>query len=475
MAYKDLRTLMAQLEEKGLLHHITREVDWDGELAAIMRHLYKQGHDGPAVLFENVKGSKIPFLSGIMYGDEKYSMLFDTEPNLEAIYTHYNDSFKTYIKPRVVEKAPVQENIILGDDVDLTVWPSPKFSPDDGGRYIGTLNVTITADPDTGIQNCAIYRQMVMGKNKLGVNCEQHSGIHLAKNREKGEPTPFAAVIGPPPAVMVAGAGKPPYGVDELEMAGGLAGEPIPVVKCITNDLMVPADAEAILEGYILPNSDDWELEGPFGEFHGHQNDEVPKKRPTAVITCITHRDNPILLGVTPGVGPNELTYSGKISYLASNMAILRAAGIPGVKAVNVTEMGCGSQVCVVQLEGKPFYRGIPQACMYALFSHNNFPKFVVVVDEDIDPFDDGMVQWAIASRVQPHRDIIITPFNSWGCALDPSIPFAHRGHPYSTTSRMGIDATKYFKDDVKFSSLVMDTPEMEAHVKEIWHELGFK
>ena len=238
--------------------------------------------------------------------------------------------------------------------------------------------------------------------------------------------------------------------------------------------MLVPADAEAILEGYILPDSKDWGLEGPFGEFHGHHNDMVPKKRPTAIITCVTHRNHPIMLGTPPGVGPNELTYSGKIEYAAANLAILRAAGIPGVKAVNVTEMSGGCQVCVVQLTGKPFYRGIPQACMYALFSHNNFPKFVVVVDDDIDLYDDGMVQWAIAHRVQPHRDIIITPFNSWGCALDPSIPFAHRGHPYSTTSRMGIDATKYFKDDVVFSSLVRDTPEMEAHVKEIWKDLGF-
>lgn len=475
MAYKDIRTLMAQLEEKGLLHHIKREIDWDGELPAIMRHLYKQGPDGPAVLFENVKDSNIPFLSGIMYGDEKYSMLFDTEPNIQAIADHYHDNFQNYIKPVIVDKAPCQENIIQGDDVDLWMFPSPKFSPEDGGRYIGTQNVTITADPDTGIQNCAIYRQMVINKNRIGVNCEQHSGIHLAKNREKGLPTPFAAVMSPPPAVMVAAAGKPPFGVDELELAGGLAGEPVPVVKCITNDLLVPADAEAILEGYILPDSKDWDLEGPFGEFHGHHNDMVPKKRPTAVITCITHRNNPIMLGTPPGVGPNELTYSGKIEYAAANLAILRAAGIPGVKAVNVTEMSGGCQVCVVQLTGKPFYRGIPQACMYALFSHNNFPKFVVVVDDDIDLYDDGMVQWAISHRVQPHRDIIITPFNSWGCALDPSIPFAHRGHPYSTTSRMGIDATKYFKDDVVFSSLVRDTPEMEAHVKEIWKDLGFK
>ncbi len=474
MAYKDLRTLMAQLDERGLLHRISREVDWDGELPAIMRHLYKQGPNGPAVLFEHVKDSKIPMLSGIMYGDEKYSMLFDTEPTLQAIVDHYHTNYENHIKPVLVDNAPCQQNVVRGDDVDVTIWPSPRFSPEDGGRYIGTQNVTITADPDTGIQNCGIYRQMVMGRNRIGVNCEQHTGIHLTKNRAAGVVTPFASVIGPPPAVMVAAAGKPPFGVDELELAGGLAGEPIPVTKCLTNDLLVPADAEAILEGYILPDSDDWGLEGPFGEFHGHHNDMVPKKRPTVVVTCMTFRDDPIFLGTPPGVGPNELTYSGKISYLAANHAQLVRSGIPCVKAVNVTEMGCGSFVCVVQLSGKPPYKGVPQACMHSLFSFSNFPKIVVVVDDDIDIFDDGMVQWAIASRVQPHRDVMITPFNTWGCALDPSIPFAHRGHPNSTQSRMGIDATKYYKDDVTFSSLVQDTPEMIEHVKSIWGELGF-
>jgi UbiD family decarboxylase len=473
MAYKDIRTLMNQLEEKGKLHRIQREVDWDCELAGIMRNLYKQGPDGPAVLFENVKDSKIPFLSGIMYGDEKYAMLFDSEPTLKSIAAHWHERANGRIKPRVVENAPCQENVIMGDDVDVSIFPSPKYSPEDGGRYIGTLAVTITKDPDTNIQNIGIYRQMVMGKNKIGINCEQHTGIHMKKDRMAGRPTPFASVIGAPPAVIVSGAGKPPYGVDEMELAGSLAGEPIPVVKCKTNDLMIPADAEIVLEGYILDNTDQWELEGPFGEFHGHHNDTVPKKRPTAIVTCITHRNNPVFLGTPPGVGPNELTYSGKICYQASFHAALTNAGIPGVKAVHVTEMGCAGFVCIVQI-GKPFYKGIPQACMYQLFSLGHFPKFVVVVDDDIDIFNEGMVQWAIASRVQPHRDVLITGFNTWGCSLDPSIPFAHRGMPGSTSSRMGIDATKYFKDDVVFSTLICDTPEMETHVKEIWSALGF-
>lgn len=473
MAYKDIRTLITQLEDAGLLHRIQREVNWDLEIAGIMRHLYKQGHDTPAIIFENVKDSDIPMLSGILYGDKKYSMLFDAEPTLQGVVEHWNSHSKGAIDPKVVKNAPCQENVLMGDDVDLSIFPSPKFSPEDGGRYIGTLAVTITADPDTGIQNMGIYRQMVHGRNKIGLNCEQHTGIHLAKNRDKGAPTPFASVIGAPPACIVAGAAKPPYGVDEMSLAGSLADEPIPVVKCITNDLMVPADSEIVLEGYILPDSTDWELEGPFGEFHGHHNDSVPKKRPTAVVTCVTYRNNPVFLGTPPGVGPNELTYSGKIAYQGAFNNALIDAGVSCLKGVHVTEMGCSGFVCIVQL-GKPFAKGVPQACFHALWAIGHFPKIVVVVDEDIDIYDMGMVQWAIASRVQPHRDVVITPFNTWGCALDPSVPLAHRGMPNSTSSRMGIDATKYFKDDVVFSSLVSDTPEMEDHIDKIWSELGF-
>jgi UbiD family decarboxylase len=343
----------------------------------------------------------------------------------------------------------------------------------DGGRFIGTLGCVVTRDPETGIRNVAVYREQIQGKNKIGVNCEQHGGIHLRKNRDRNQPTPVATCIGVPPAVLLASAAKVPYGVDEFDVAGGIAGQPIPLVKCQTVDLEVPADSEIVLEGYIPPDSAEWEMEGPFGEFHGHFNDMGPRKRPTAVLTAITYRNNPILQGCSPGVGPNEVTFSGQIGFAAGLWDSLRKAGIPGVKAVNVTE----SSACftaVVSLS-RHFYRGNAQSVMNHAFAVGHFPKICIVVDDDIDVYDDFMVQWAVNTRVQPHRDIYITPANTWGCPLDPSIPLKDRPMPRSTSSRMGIDATKYFKDDTEFSQLVVDQPQTIAQVQRRWKEYGFK
>lgn len=472
MAYKDLRTYMRQIEEIGELKRITVEVDWDGEVGAITRRLFKQKHR-PALLFENVKDSTVPLLTGVMLDEVKYGLMTDTEPVLQKLAEHNVASYSNRIDPVMVESGPCQENVVMGDDVNLYMFPSPHWHPLDGGRYIGTLGVVISKDPETGIRNLGIYRQQLQGKNKMGLNCEQHTGIHMAKNRAAGKPTPIVTCIGVPPAVLIAAASKPAYGIDEYGIAGGLAGVPIPLVKCKTVDLEVPADTEIVIEGYIPANNEEWELEGPFGEFHGHFNDPAPAKRPSAIVTCVTYRNNPIFQACSPGVGPNEVSFSGKLAYLASFKNALIAAGIPGVKEVNVTEMGCAGFVAVVSLS-KHFYKGIPQAVYHQLFSLGHFPKIVVVVDDDIDVFDDGMVQWAIASRVQPHRDIEITPANTWGCPLDPSIPLAHRRMPGTTSSRMGIDATKFFKDDVIFSPLVLDDAATVAAVTARWNEYGF-
>lgn len=473
MAYKDLRTYINELEEAGELHRITAEVDWDTEVGAILREQFKR-KQGPAVMFENVKGSNYPLFSGAMFGPEKYSRMIDVEPRtVQGILKKLVDGIDKTIEPVMVENAPCQENVLLGDDIDLDMFPVPRWHHMDGGRFIGTLGCVVTKDPETGIRNVGIYRGQILGKNKLGINCEQQGGIHLSKYRAKGLPTPVASCLGVPPSVLPAGAAKVPFGMDEFAVAGGLAGEPVPLVKCKTIDLEVPADAEIVLEGYIPPESEDWEMEGPFGEFHGHFNDLVPRKRPTAILTAITFRNNPILQGCSPGVGPNEVTFAGQMGFAAGLWDSLRKTGIPGIEAVNCPESGTGGLVAVVSLN-RHFYKGNAQAVMHAAFATGLFPKIVIVVDNDIDIYDDFMVNWAIATRVQPHRDIIITPANTWGCPLDPSIPLRDRPMPFTASSRMGIDATKYFKDDTEFSPLVLDSEEMIAKVRSRWREYGF-
>lgn len=470
MSYKDLRTYIKQLEESGNLRRIKAEVDWDSEIGAITREVYKR--KGPAMLFENVRDSKIPLFCGAMHESRKYGMMFDCGEDIREQIDFLTVAMSNLIKPVMVDEGVCQENVLLGDEIDLGIFPAPKWHPMDGGRFIGTLGCCVTKDPDTNIRNVAIFRQQILSKNSIGFNCEQQNGIHLRKYRDRGQPMPFATAIGVPPAVLPAAVSKSPYGVDEYEVAGGIAGEPIPLVKCRTVDLEVPADAEIVLEGYVSPNSDEWQPEGPYGEFTGHFSSDGPTKKPTGILTAITYRNNPILQGTSPGVGPNECSHAMTMAYTPSWRASLLAAGIPGVKDLNVMEMGCASFICVVSLS-KHYYAGNAQAAMFFLLSLGHFPKIVICVDDDVDVFNTDMVLWALASRTQPHRDVQITLPNTWGAALDPSIPEKIRKMPVSASSRMLIDATKYFKDDVTFSPMVVDDEAMRKFIASRWKEYG--
>lgn len=468
--YKDLRTYIAQLERAGELQRIRAQVDWDGEVGAITRAVFKRR--GPALLFENVKDSKIPLFCGAMAKTSTYGMMFDVAPDLREQIDYLTKAMSTLVRPRMIDRGVCQQNVILGDDIDIGIFPSPKWHPKDGGRYIGTLGCTVTKDPDTGIRNVAIFRAMLEGKNKIGFNCEQQNGIHLRKCRDKNKPLQFAMSIGVPPAVLPAAAGKVAYGIDEYEVAGGIADEPIPLVKCKTVDLEVPADSEIVLEGYVSPDTSTWELEGPFGEFSGHFSSAHPIKKPTGTVTAVTFRDNPIFQGTSPGIGPNEVTLSGTMAFAAAWRASLLASGIPGVKDLNVMEMGCAGFLCVVSLS-RHFYAGNAQQAMAFLSSLGHFPKITICVDDDIDVFDTDMVLWALASRVQPHRDVDITKPNYWACPLDPAIPDEIRHMPVPTGSRMMIDATKFFKPGVTFSEMVVDSNEVKKRVAARWKELG--
>lgn len=473
MAYKSFRTYVEELDKAGELTHIKAQVDWDSEIGAITRAIYKRR--GPAMLFENIKDTPIGSLfCGAMHEDKKFGMMFDIGADIHEHYDFLSARMSALPKaPIIVYSGVCQENVLMGEDVDLNKFPSPKWHPLDGGRYIGTLGCVVTQDPDTGINNVAIIRVMNEGKDKLGMNAEQHTAIHLRKYRDRKENMPFAMAIGVPPAVLISGAAKVPYGVDEYTVAGAICDDPIPLVKCKTNDLYVPADAEVVIEGSVFYDDSEWLDEGPFGEFTGHFSADKPSKKPTGLVTCITYRNDPILQGTSPGVGNNENGGAVKRSHGANQLAALRSAGIPGVKDLSVLEMGCASFVTAVSLS-KQFWGGNAQQAANLLMSMGHFPKIVVLVDDDIDVFDPGMVLWAVASRVQPSRDITILPMNQVTTPLDPSIPDELRKRGLlAMTSRMIIDATTFNKG-VTFSKLVLDDEETKRKIAEKWSEYGF-
>ena len=292
MSYRDLRGHIDKLEQEGELQRIKVEVDWDVEISAIMRQVFKQ--NGPACLFEKVKDSRFSVFSGSLFRHKKYALSIDAPPNLRDMIQRVLHCMNNPIDPVMVNSGPCKENIDMGDKIDLGIFPVPRWHHLDGGKYIGTLGAVITKDPETGIKNVAVYRQQMQGKNKVGINPEQQGGIHLRKYRTMNKPMPVATCIGVPPSVLAAALTKAPYGQDELGIAGAIAGEPIPLVKCETVDLEVPANAEIVLEGVILPQ--ERKPEGPFGEHTGYHGGPV-RMRPIFKTTAILHRNDPIFRG----------------------------------------------------------------------------------------------------------------------------------------------------------------------------------
>ncbi len=276
-----------------------------------------------------------------------------------------------------------------------------------------------------------------------------------------------------PPAVLAAACIKYPYGEDELGIAGAIAGAPIPLVKCETVDLEVPANAEIVLEGEIPPDDSLWELEGPFGEFTGHFSRLESMKRPTVYLRAVTYRDNPIYQGCSPGVPPNEEITYREIRHTVDAWHKLLRAGVPGIKEVYATEMACAGFTLIVSME-QQYYPGNARQVIDTVFGTFHIAKWVIVVDDDIDIYDRGQVEWALAVRVQPHRDIIITDNRCKGIELDPSIHPEVREYPRPQTSKIGIDATTKYKGH-ESPPVVRSAEEQKKLVKRRWKEYGFK
>ncbi len=473
MGYKDMREFIAKLEKEGELQRIKAEVDWDLELSAIMRKVFEK--DGPACLFENVKGSEFSVFTGGFFRHKKYGLAVDAPPDVRSILKKMLDATENPIAPLLVDKGPCKENIDLGDKIDLGIFPVPRWFHLDGGRYIGTLGAIITKDPDTGIRNMGVYRQMVAGNNKLGMLATQQCGINLQKYRARNKPMPIATAIGVPPAVLASAIVRAPYGYDELGIAGAINGEPIPLVQCETVDLEVPANAEIVLEGEISPDSSLWVDEGPFGEFTGYCSSVKSEIKPVVNLSAVTYRNDPIYQGCSPGIPPNEETTYREIGTTVGAWRNILNAGVPGIKEVYATEMGCAEFEIIVSMD-QQYFLGNAREVIEAVFATvGKTCKWVIVVDDDIDIFDRGQVEWALAVRVQPHRDIIITDDRHSGNPLDPSIHPDLRRHPLLTQgSRIGIDATTKHKD-YEFPPLVKSTEEMESLVEKRWKEYGFK
>ncbi len=452
--FKDLREYLDALERRDKLFKVKIPVVKETELMPMVRLQFRglKEEDRRAFLFENVtdvNGRRYDARVGVaLYApsQELYALGMNCKP--EEISKKWTEAELKPIEPKLVSSGPVQEVQYTGDELledgkGIDALPFPVELPGFSGQ-IRTTTQYVTKDPETGIRNCAIYSGHVLSRNELlfEVGEHQHSYIHWKKSFEKGEPLDAAIVIGALPCITFTSASKVAFGVDELAVAGGIAGEPIELVKCRTVDLEVPATAEIVIEGKV---SIEYEQQvAPFGEYTGYMALDHPYN-PILNITCVTHRKTPIFTMTFSQMPPGE---SSKVRTLAlenNYFKFLRYdCGLRGVKEVAFLEMAQDKLIviCMKKLVPSHAWQALNAASAFA----PQVGKIIIAVDEDIDPHDLESVVWALSWRMQPHRDVRITMGKIVG--LDPSgappgTPLEQKYYPeYQGGSAMLIDAT---------------------------------
>lgn len=470
MAYRDLRAYLAALEEKGKLKRIKKEVDKDWEIAAVCRQLFFKipAERRPALLFENVKGFKIPLTAGVLGASrEIYAIGLETD-SVEGIHRKWVEALEKPIPPRIVKNGPCKENILTGDKVDILKLPVPVWTVGEDPGPFFTSPYVITKNPDTGVRNVGSYRMQVKGPNKTGflIGKEQDAGLHLRRNDQQNRATPVAVVIGADPSIGYVSVSKIPESLDEFAVAGALRGEPVDLVPCETVPLEVPATAEIVLEGEIPANAR--ELEGPFGEYTGYMG--PPGQQPFFNIKCMTFRSNPVYQAFISQRPPSE---SSCIRGIGREWPLYRhlkhTLNLP-IRDVRLKEAGGSGAYVVVSL--KKQFEGQVRQTMYGVWSQRaGYGKFTVVVDDDIDIRDDFAVDWALSWTVRPDKDIYIER-DVQAVGLDPSQapPSVPQHDPVREVgSRVAIDATR--KHD--YPAIALPPKEHLDRVAAQWEKYG--
>ncbi len=434
---QNLRTFLAELAARypDDLLRIEREVSTEYEISAFIRKLDLEGRYN-AVLFENVRGYDFPVVANLLADRRKYALALSLpeEGLSEAIAERMEDRIPPIVLDREkAQEAPVHEVVVAGDDVDLTKLPIVTHSTSDDAPYV-TMGVTVSVNPENGHRDMGIFRQKLLGKDRLGIYYSWGKHLQFAHRccEEKGKALPVAIVLGMHPAFHIASIypQADAMGEDEYGIAGALLGEPLELVPCKTIPLEVPAEAEIVFEGEILPN--ERQTEGPFGEFHEYYGQIVDA--PIVQVKAITHRRDAMYQNV--GIVVEHLYIQTPLSegFLLSELKKV----VPTVKAVALPNSGV-RYVAYVSLE--KVNEGDAKNVILAALSMSPYLKFVVVVDPDIDIYNESEVNWAFASRVVAVRDIVMVP-GARGNRLDPTTYDLTRLVRDGMVTKMGIDAT---------------------------------
>jgi 2,5-furandicarboxylate decarboxylase 1 len=413
---KDLRTFIQQVEERfpESFLRTSKQVDPNLELTGVLRKFQAQ-NQFPMVLFEDVKGCDVPVLGNALGSRDRLALLFDSDS--VGLAHAYEAKQGSRTAPESVETGPVKEVVEVGDDVDVTRIANIVHCGDDGGDWSGgeyiSSAVAIAKDPDTGIYNAGIYRVQVLGPRDLRLDPGAYSHIwHLHhKQEQRDQPLEVALVIGHYPTMYMASQYRGPLEHDEIEVAGGLAGEPVRMTPSETLDLDVPADAEIVIEGKLLPHVR--KQEGPFGEFSWY----LGPGHDTLVFeaTAITRRADAIYQDIFNAHPEHNLI--GMVGREANMLAKVRAV-VPSVKSVCMPFSACCRFATYVSI--KKEYDGQARNAALTALGADPFVKLAIIVDDDIDPYNETQVMWAVATRVRADKDVIVIP-ESYTCELDPT------------------------------------------------------
>jgi len=466
---KDMRDFIEQAEAEGMLHRIKAEVDWDLELSHIAK--LNEEKQGPALLFENIKGYSSPVITSVCTTSQRLALIMGMprDSTLVDIMKEWVDKHANKIPPEYVENAPCKENIMKGDEVDLFNFPAPKYYPLDGGRFFGTAHFVITKDPDSGWINLGTYRLQLLDKNHLGTMFikGKHSDLMLKKYQAMKKPMPVCAIIGCDPLLFLMGAARLSAFESEYDFAGSIRGRGIEVIKAETNDLPVPATAEIVVEGEV--DADKFMEEGPFGEYTGYYSGVGTNPRNFIDVKCVTFRNKPIFWGTTVGRAVTDTHMTMALTYGATLWQQLVTMKIPGIKSVYCPPEGSGRFLAIISL--KQMYPGHADQVLTAAISTEMGAyglKTVIVVDDDIDPWDIPRVLYALSFRFQPNRSQVIKRGRS--TPLDPSLPL----HAREITGRLLLDATIPYDWDEKPIPIELDKKTVDRLMSR-WQEFGFQ
>lgn len=456
MAFADIREFIAALEKAGELCRVRKQVSPRYELAAVIERTLAAR--GPVLLFENVEGSPMPLFNNPFISRRHVAFALGWEE--KDLLRRWLACLEKPLPPVLVESGPCKEVRVPAPD--LTRFPVPILWHDgDHGPYI-TFAQCVTKDPETGRRNVGIYRIEIMGPRRVGVSFAftHHGAVNQRKSEMLGKDCEFALVIGTEPACYLASQATVGHGEDEYGLAGALSGKPVELVRCETVDLQVPAHAEIVIEGRIMANVR--EEEGPFGEWTGFVSGRSP--HPVGEVTYLSHRKDPIY-AVTyegyPVYGPTNIMQS--VAREPEWFRVIRSQICPTIADIHFTIGGCAGFIVIVSI--RKTVEGQAKNVILDLLREPGV-KLVIVVDEDIDIRNMDMVQWALATRMQPASDLIVIPEAACN-RLDPSQP----DFPSGVGSKMGIDATWPINKSIPPYATV--PKETAKRVAETWKSYG--